>query len=86
MKPIHSLQLFYADIVDFREVAGLVLRDAVYAPNLNMPGHWHEYAHVYLVLQGACTDMHRNTAHECPPATLVFIPGGESALELNRRL
>jgi AraC family transcriptional regulator len=42
-----------------------------------MPGHWHEYAQFYLILEGACTDTHGSRAWLRRPAVLVFHPAGE---------
>jgi AraC family transcriptional regulator len=67
----------YGNLVKSHDVAGLILRDCLYGPNLKTPNHAHEYAHFGIVLQGILTEVYAAKSHVYQPATLVFHPSGE---------
>ena len=67
----------YGDPVKSQDVAGLILRDLLYGPNLKTPNHAHEYAHFGIVLQGSLTEVYAAKSREYQPAALVFHPSGE---------
>jgi AraC family transcriptional regulator len=67
----------YGNPVKTHDVAGLILRDCLYGPNLKTPNHAHEYAHFGIVLQGALTEVYAGTSRVYQPSALVFHPSGE---------
>jgi AraC family transcriptional regulator len=73
----HSLDRCYGNLVEDRHVAGLILTECTYHPELRMPCHWHDYPQFYLILQGACTDTCGSQACLRRPTALVFHPAGE---------
>jgi AraC family transcriptional regulator len=77
MEARHSLRVSYAEVLRSRTVAGLILAECRYRPDLEMPRHWHDHAHFYLVLQGSCADTRGQVVTLCQPSSLVFIPAGE---------
>jgi AraC family transcriptional regulator len=67
----------FGNPVKSHDVAGLILRDCLYGPNLKTPNHAHEYAHFGIVLQGALTEVHGAKSRIYKPSALVFHPSGE---------
>ena len=67
----------YGNPMKSYDVAGLILRDCLYRPNLKTPNHAHEYAHFGMVLQGALTEIYGSKTRNYQPSALVFHPSGE---------
>lgn len=59
------------------DVAGFVLTQTAYAPNLKLPRHSHERACFCLVLQGSYVESFGKSELTCNPSSLIFRPPGE---------
>ncbi len=67
-------------LLKIRQVAGLNLMEAAYAPNLRQPAHTHEAACFSLVLQGSYTEKYGTRTRICESSTVVFHPPSETHL------
>ena len=78
MEPMLIPGSFYGDRHRNFEVAGLILTESAYPPDLHIPAHAHESAFFYLVLEGGCLETAGKTVRTEEPSSLVFHPAGET--------
>ena len=71
-----------ANLVRFREVAGLSVTEATHPPGLQVPRHSHEEAHFCLLLQGRYEENCGKQIIVREPSSLAFMPSG--AIHSNR--
>lgn len=60
-----------------REIAGLVLTETAYAPQLELPSHTHEESYFCFVMKGNYDEFYEKKARFCKPSMLIFHPRGE---------
>src|SRR5918999_6422066 len=66
----------HGDIIRTGAVAGFILTETSYAPNLSLPKHSHQSPYFCFVLQGGFTERRGKQSHACGPSTLAFhLPG-----------
>ena len=68
----------YGDVLRRSSVAGCILTETAYSPNLRLPKHSHEKAYFCFVLQGSFTEIYGRRSRACKRATLVFHPSDEA--------
>ena len=68
---------FYGQPLMSKGIAGLILTETVYTPELILDDHCHELAHFCLILKGAYTEVYENKTRQCKPLSLVFHPANE---------
>jgi AraC family transcriptional regulator len=68
---------YYGEVLESRQVAGLVLTETVYAPDVQLPKHSHANAYFCLVRQGAYTESYNGRTRRCSPLMLAFHPPEE---------
>lgn len=68
---------YHGKFINSRLVKGLTLAEAMYAPNLKLPGHSHRHAGFCLILQGSYNESYGRTLLECKPSYVKFQPAGE---------
>ena len=60
-----------------KEIAGLILTESAYTPELMLDDHCHESAFFCLILRGAYTEVYESKTRQCKPLSLVFHPAYE---------
>jgi AraC family transcriptional regulator len=68
---------FYGQPLMRKDVAGLILTETIYAPELIIDEHCHESAFFCLILKGTYTEVYENQIRLCKPLSLVFHPSNE---------
>lgn len=63
--------------VSEREIAGFHSTETCHPPGFLIPAHFHDFASLYLVLQGGLTEFYGNKKRECRQPSVVFTPPGE---------
>jgi AraC family transcriptional regulator len=63
--------------VSEREIAGFHSTETSHPPGFHIPGHFHDFASLYLVLRGSLTEFYGNKKRECKQASMIFTPPGE---------
>jgi AraC family transcriptional regulator len=69
----HLLQYHVAE----REIGGFHSTETSHPPGFHIPGHFHDLASLYLVLQGSLTESYEHKRRECKSPNVVFTPAGE---------
>lgn len=69
----HLLQYHVAE----REIGGFHSTETSHPPGFHIPGHFHDLASLYLVLQGSLTESYEHKRRECKSPSVVFTPAGE---------
>jgi AraC family transcriptional regulator len=69
----HLLQYHVAE----REIGGFHSTETSHPPGFHIPGHFHNLASLYLVLQGSLTESYEHNRRECKSPSVVFTPAGE---------
>lgn len=72
-----SVNLF-GEVLLKREVAGLVLTETAYAPNLKLSFHEHEESYFCFVIQGNYDEFYDRRKRFCKSSMLIFHPSGEA--------
>ena len=67
---------FHGNTLESREVAGFVLREIIHKPDIKIPKHSHERAHVAFVLRGAFAERCERKTLECKPLSVSFLAPG----------
>ncbi|HXF40319.1 MAG TPA: helix-turn-helix transcriptional regulator [Blastocatellia bacterium] len=60
-----------------REIGGFHSTETSHPPRFQIPGHFHDLASLYLVLQGSLTESYEHKRRECKSPNVVFTPAGE---------
>src|ERR1044072_2087983 len=60
-----------------KDIAGLILTESVYSPELILDDHRHESAFFCLILRGSYTEVYETKTRQCKPLSLVFHPAYE---------
>ena len=60
-----------------REIGGFHSTETSHPPGFHIPGHFHDLASLYLVLQGSLTESYERKSRECKSPNVVFTPAGE---------
>lgn len=68
---------YHGEAINRRTVAGLLLSEITYTPQLELPKHTHEHAGFCLVLQGTYDEKYDGKTLACKPQTVTFSPAGE---------
>jgi AraC family transcriptional regulator len=68
--------------VSEREIAGFHSTETSHPPGFRIPGHFHEFDSLYVVLQGSLTEFYGRRQRECKPSSVVFTPAGETHSDL----
>lgn len=63
--------------VSEREIAGFHSTETSHPPGFHIPGHFHDFASLYLVLQGSLTEFNGDNKRECKHPSVIFTPPGE---------
>jgi len=63
--------------VSEREIAGFHSTETYHPPGFHIPGHFHDFASLYLVLQGSLTESYGGKTRECKHPSVIFTPPGE---------
>lgn len=59
------------------EIAGFHSTETSHPPRFHIPGHFHDFASLYLVLEGGLTEFYGNKQRECKRPSVVYTPPGE---------
>jgi len=68
---------FFGRTLRRQRVAGIIVLESVYSPELRIPAHEHAEAFFDLVLEGCCSEVHQGRARQRDRSTLAFHPPGE---------
>src|SRR5215208_6485434 len=68
-------------IASSRRIAGLVLTETIYPPDLTLAWHSHELACFCLVLGGRYDEVFEKTTVVCRPSTVLFRPPEEAHID-----
>jgi AraC family transcriptional regulator len=68
----------HGTISSSRDIAGFVLTETIYPPDLTLPEHSHEQACLCLVLRGGYAEVYGKTVLMCRPLTVLFRPPEEA--------
>lgn len=68
---------FYGETLGSREVAGFVLTETAYSPDLQISNHSHEHAYFCVVRQGSFSEIYGSKTRTCRDSTVVFHPPQE---------
>jgi AraC family transcriptional regulator len=60
-----------------QEIAGFHSTETSHPPGFHIPGHCHDFASLYLVLEGSLTEVCEGKKRRCNSASVVFTPPGE---------
>jgi AraC family transcriptional regulator len=63
--------------VSEREIAGFHSTETAHPPNFQIPGHFHDFASLYLVLQGSLTEVYGSRKIDYGHSSVIFTPPGE---------
>lgn len=63
--------------VSEREIAGLHSTETSHPPGFRIPRHFHDFASLYVVLEGSLTEYYGDKKRECKHSSVIFTPPGE---------
>ncbi len=63
--------------VSEREIAGFHSTETSHPPGFRIPGHFHDFASLYLILQGSLTEFYGARRREYRHRSVIFTPPGE---------
>ena len=77
--PIKSIQGYLAEnVLERKEVSGLVLQEIFDSPRSKIPQHSHDAAHFCIAVSGTCLERFGAKTRECRPLSWGFFPSGET--------
>jgi AraC family transcriptional regulator len=60
-----------------REIAGFHSTETFHPPRFHIPVHFHDFASLYLVLNGSLTEFYGSKRRDCRHPSVIFTPPGE---------